>query len=69
MLIGADVEFFVKNSLGEAIPAFTIIPNSKDNPLKKQDVKLYFDNVLLEFNIPPSKNLKTFVLKHCIIKI
>jgi hypothetical protein len=61
MLIGADVEFFIKNSLGEAIPAFTIIPNDKNNPLKNQDVKLYFDNVLLEFNIPPSKDVKTFV--------
>ncbi len=62
MLIGADVEFFVKNALGDIVPAFMVVPQDKNNPIIKKDIKVYYDNVLLEFNIPPSSNIKNFLV-------
>lgn len=61
MIIGSDVEFFVRNSLGDVIPAYTVIDHDKNDPIVNQDIKLYYDNVLLEFNIPPCKSIREFI--------
>lgn len=61
MQIGSDVEFFLRDSFNKIINAADHIKHSKNSPYKKQKIKIYFDNVLAEFNIPPCNNGREFV--------
>ncbi len=56
--LGADPEMFLVNKNGVVISAIGIINGTKDNPHKisSRGHSVQVDNVLLEFNIPPSDN-------------
>ena len=62
--IGADIEVFLENNLGEIISAEGIIKGTKDEPFRFMDNNDYFgtslDNVMAEFCIPPATNHKEF---------
>jgi hypothetical protein len=62
MKIGSDVECFLRNSSGQIINASSAIKHNKDKPYRKQKIKIYYDNILAEFNIPPCTNGKDFVI-------
>lgn len=61
MQIGSDVECFLRNSSDQVINAAKHITHDKDNPYKKQKIKIYYDNILAEFNIPPCNNAREFI--------
>jgi len=57
-ILGADPELFLINSNGNPKSAIGIISGTKENPfnISNKGHSVQVDNVLLEFNIPPSKN-------------
>lgn len=62
--LGADPEAFVQdNKSKEIISAEGLIGGSKDNPIKITDEghAIQEDNVMVEFNIPPSDNEQDFM--------
>ena len=59
--IGSDVECFLRNSSDQIVNASDQIKYTKFDPYKKQKIKIYYDNVLAEFNIPPCNNGKEFL--------
>jgi hypothetical protein len=59
--IGSDVECFLRDSSNQIVNAAKHIKQSKHDPYKKQKIKIYYDNILAEFNIPPCDNGKDFV--------
>lgn len=61
MLIGADIEFFVKTDHGDIVPAYDIINRDRNNPINFKNTNLYYDNILLEFNITPCYSEQSFV--------
>lgn len=61
MQIGSDVECFLRNSSDQVINAAKHITHDKDNPYKKQKIKIYYDNILAEFNIPPCNDGREFI--------
>lgn len=60
--LGADPELFFVNSSGELIPSENIIEGSKTNPKPITELGHFVlnDNVMAEFNIPPSETFKEF---------
>lgn len=62
MKIGSDIECFLRNSSDQIINAANQIKYSKVTPYKKQKIKIYYDNILAEFNIPPCGNGKDFIV-------
>lgn len=64
-LVGADPEFFLQDRSGKFISAVGLIGGTKQNPSPIPGLRKGFavqeDNVAVEFNIPPSKQLKEFV--------
>ena len=63
LTIGADPEVFLIDVLGNYKSSIGLIGGSKRNPrqLEKKGFALQEDNVAVEFNIPPSKNIEEFV--------
>jgi hypothetical protein len=61
MQIGSDVECFLRNSSDQIVNAAKHIKYNKSSPYKKQKIKIYYDNILAEFNIPPANNGKEFL--------
>src|SRR3990167_2295769 len=63
LTIGADPEVFLINELGEYVSSVGKIGGSKQEPrqLEREGFALQEDNVAVEFNIPPSKNIEEFV--------
>lgn len=62
---GADPELFINNEkTGKVVSAVGLIPGEKGKPYRKKGMKKGFgmetDNILAEFNIPPTKNLDEF---------
>src|SRR3990167_5852762 len=63
LTIGADPEVFLIGKDGEYISAIGKIGGSKHAPrqIERKGFALQEDNVAVEFNIPPSKNIEEFV--------
>lgn len=61
--IGADPEFFIKDSKGNVVSAEGVIGGTKNKPLPFDDRGFFMqeDNVMVEFNIPPSDNKQSFI--------
>lgn len=59
-LIGADPELFVRDSNGELISAYGMIPGTKANPFKVEGGAVQVDGMALEFNINPAATFKEF---------
>ena len=53
MKIGIDPEFFILDELSRPINAIRVLPSNNQNPLKKNGINFYHDNVLAEFNFQP----------------
>ena len=62
MKIGADIECFLRDSDDQIINAANQIKQSRENPYKKQKIKIHHDNVLAEFSIPVCENGKEFFI-------
>ena len=61
--IGADPEFFITSEDGALLPIVGLIGGTKEAPLKMGNMPGYAiqeDNVMAEFNIPPSYNAEQF---------
>jgi len=64
--IGCDPELFLKsNETGEYVPSFFVMEGDKNNPtpIGKEGHNIQCDNVMVEYGVPPSKNVEEFV-KH-----
>ena len=64
--IGGDPEgFFVDSRTGDYVPSFSVMGGTKEEPLpiSNEGHAIQCDNVMLEYNIPPSDNADDFV-KH-----
>ena len=61
MKIGSDVECFLRSSSDQIINASQHIKHTKELPYIKEKIKIYYDNILAEFNIPPCTYGKEFV--------
>jgi hypothetical protein len=60
--IGSDPETFLANNLGEFISSVGLIGGSKDEPMPIGDgCFVQEDNVTVEFNTPPTNDVKEFV--------
>ena len=61
--IGADPEYFLKDSKGKVKSAEGLIGGTKETPLSisKFGHAIQEDNVMVEFNIPPAETKKQFV--------
>lgn len=62
MKIGSDIECFLRNSSDQIVNAASHIKYSKESPYTRENIKIYYDNVLAEFNIPPCESGKEFVI-------
>lgn len=62
MKIGSDVECFLRNTSDQIVNAASHINYTKQTPYKKKRIRIYYDNVLAEFNIPPCDNGKDFIV-------
>lgn len=66
--LGADPELFLRNE-EDIVSAIGLIGGTKDEPLpiSKNGHFIQEDNVLVEYNIPPSMNKEEFVsnIKYC----
>lgn len=66
--IGSDPEIFIANSKKELVSAEGLIGRGKDNPLPFTDgFFIQEDNVMLEFNTPPTNSKKDFTDNHLFI--
>lgn len=63
MKIGIDPEFFIIDEFSRPINAIKVLPGTNINPLKKNGINFYHDNVLAEFNYPPVSTEMEFVSK------
>jgi len=63
--IGADPELFIKDRDNKIVPAFLLVDGTKDNPTPISDDghAIQYDNVMMEYNIPPSSTVEEFI-KH-----
>lgn len=64
ILIGSDPELFIYNKeKAEIVSAIPFIPGTKDAPyiIGDKGYALQTDNILAEFNIPPTNNVDEFV--------
>jgi len=64
--IGADPELFIINkNTGKVVSSIGIIPGEKGNPWRSDDMPVGFgleiDNILAEFNIPPTTTCEGFI--------
>lgn len=63
--VGADVEVFLVNANGKPVPSVGLIGGSKTNPrpiiTHLPGYAIQEDNVALEYNIPPAKDMWEFV--------
>jgi hypothetical protein len=60
--IGSDPEFMLANSSGEIVSAIPVIKVDKHNPIELGGgQKLYYDNVMLETNVPPANSKGQFL--------
>jgi len=60
--IGSDPEFFIVDKKGDAFPSIGIFNGTKESPEDQGGgFALLKDNVLVEGNIPPAKNVDEFV--------
>jgi hypothetical protein len=63
--VGSDPELFLVNEEGKGIPSEHYFKGNKDNPVDKGDgFFLLCDNVMVEFNTPPSFTKEEFVSNH-----
>lgn len=66
--LGADPELFLRNE-DDIVSAIGLIGGSKDEPIPISEKGHFIqeDNVLVEYNIPPSMNKEEFVsnIKYC----
>jgi hypothetical protein len=60
ILIGADPEIFVKDSDGNLVSAYGMIPGTKKEPHKVRGGAVQVDGMALEFNIEPAKDIDEF---------
>ena len=62
LLVGTDPELFIKSNNGEYKSAVGLIGGSKATPrrLNRDGFFALEDNVAVEFNIPPARNVKEF---------
>jgi hypothetical protein len=63
MKIGIDPEFFILDENSNPINAIRVLPGKSFNPLKKNGINFYHDNVLAEFNYQPVKSEIEFLEK------
>lgn len=66
ILIGADPELFIINTkTKKVVSAVGMIPGEKGNPYHSDDMPEGFgletDNILAEFNIPPTSTIEGFI--------
>lgn len=66
VMIGSDPELFIINSkTGKVVSSIGIIPGEKGNAYRSPDMPkgygLQIDNILAEFNIPPTDNVEDFI--------
>lgn len=66
-LIGTDPELFIYNKItNKVVSAIPFLPGTKDLPYKPHIFSKGFavqtDNILAEFNVPPTNNINEFVL-------
>lgn len=63
--IGTDPELFLMNSDNKIVPAFLFVKGTKDNPepISGDGHAIQYDNVMLEYNVPPCKTEDEFI-KH-----
>ena len=60
--VGCDPEVFVvHNKSGRVVPSYGLIPGTKENPERIEDVFVSVDGVAAEFGIDPTDDEKTFV--------
>jgi hypothetical protein len=63
MKIGIDPEFFIVDEFSRPINAIKVLPGTSSNPLKKNGINFYHDNVLAEFNYAPVSTEMEFISK------
>ena len=65
LMVGADVEMFLKDKEGNPVPCVGVVGGTKSDPLPLPGLPEGFarqeDNVMLEFNIAPAKDASMFV--------
>lgn len=65
LMVGADVEMFLKDKQGKPVPCVSVVGGTKTEPLPLPGLPDGFarqeDNVMLEFNIAPAPSAATFV--------
>lgn len=63
VMVGADVEVFLRNKEGKPIPVCGLIGGTKEHPMPiiSEGYALQEDNVALEYNIPASKDKFEFL--------
>jgi len=62
VLIGSDPEIFIKDKSGELSSAINLFKGTKDNPIDiGKGCFVQEDNILVEFNTPPTNNLEVFL--------
>lgn len=59
--IGADPEFFLVDSHGNAVPAVGLVPGTKKNPYPLDKGAVQVDGLAVEFNIHPAETEDEFV--------
>lgn len=61
--VGADPELFLKDKDNNIIPAFFFVKGTKDipEPISNDGHAIQYDNVMLEYNIPPCNTEDEFV--------
>ena len=60
--VGCDPEIFVVHKRSKkVVPAYGLLPGTKDEPEKVEDVYVSVDGVAAEFGIEPTNDEKTFV--------
>jgi hypothetical protein len=61
LTLGADPELFFVDEKGKPVPAYTILMGDRNDPLEMGEFSYHYDNVMLEFNVPPAKTASDFV--------
>jgi hypothetical protein len=61
--IGADPELFLKDKDGKIVPAFLLVKGTKEEPepISEKGHSIQYDNVMIEYQIPPCKTEDEFV--------
>lgn len=66
LLIGSDPELFLVNNLDQVEPASNYIIGNKEfpEPITDQGHAIQYDNVMVEYNIPPCQTKEDWVREH-----